>query len=206
MPDARYNELARYVGASRLSKDRLLSTGGRFDMAAEIAREMKRVGAPRPRRCSLPTERIRQVLRRARALADRCEQRISDPARDGGPVPSATNSVMSEFRPSTVIIGGGPATVSDTVRASSVPPAGRRIATHRHHDRGQRHRRRHARCDVRGCRSEASRCAHRRLHGGMKGGPLVITDGASLTPVTGSWLSPTRPRSASATSSVARRA
>lgn len=131
VPDARYTEIAAYVAshsAGLVAKERVLSTGGRYDLAAAIATRMKtRASASSTDALVLPAE----VL-----VANGTDPtKFFDPlalapiaAYRGAPillvsattVPPATASAIAKLRlanPATkVYVGGGINTVSETVR------------------------------------------------------------------------------------------
>jgi putative cell wall-binding protein len=191
VPDARYNDIAAAVGASKVRKDRLLASGNRFDMAAEIAREMKRVSGTTPKTVLVANGADATKFFDALALSPIA-------AANGYPillvdensVPSATRGVIGSLDPDTVIVGGGPATVSSSVQRSL--GAVRWSGSDRY--------------------STATTIASKAIASGMldpmkvgvaaklpdaltggamvgaDNGPLVITNGSSLTPVTGGWL------------------
>jgi hypothetical protein len=192
VPEARYSDLASAVGGGKLSKDRLLATGDRYDMAAEIAREMQRVTGTAPDTVLAANGADATKFFDALALSPIAAANaypILLVTEDS--VPSATNAVMGELGPSTVIVGGGPATVSEGVRSSlgAARWSGRdRYAT--------------ATTIATNAISSGMLDAHATgvaaklpdaLAGGAmvgcEGSPLVITNGESLTSVTGSWIS-----------------
>ena len=161
-------------------------------MAAEIAREVERVGGTTPETVLVANGADPDKFFDALALSPIAANNgypillVSEDA-----VPSATRSVIDGFSPTTVIVGGGPATVSEKIRGQ--------LGATRWSDRDRY--------------STATTIADKAIAAGMldatyvgvaaklpdaltggsmvgvKGGPLVITNGSSLTPVTGNWLS-----------------
>jgi putative cell wall-binding protein/5-hydroxyisourate hydrolase-like protein (transthyretin family) len=191
VPDARYNDLESHVGGGRLSKDRLLSTGGRFDMAAKIAREMKRLqGTPDTVLIANGADATKffDALALSPIAANKGYPILLVNATS---VPSATNSVVNEFSPSTVIVGGGPNTVSDSVKnqlgavrwsdkdrySTATKVASNAIAAN------------YLDATVVGVAAKLPDALTGGSMVGSMGGPLVITNGESLTAVTGNWLS-----------------
>jgi putative cell wall-binding protein len=192
VPDARYNDIARAVGSSRLAKDRLLSSGGRFEMAAKIAREMQRVSGDTPGTVLVANGADSTKFFDALALSPIAAANgypvllVSE-----GSVPPATRSVIDSFDPSTVIVGGGPATVSEGVRRSL---GGVRWSGGDRYSTGTTIASRAISSGM--LEAETVGVAAKlpdaltggSMVGAQGGGPLIITDGASLTPVTGGWL------------------
>lgn len=131
VPDARYAEIAAYVAAhsaGSVAKERVLSTGGRYDLAAAIAMRMKaRASASSTDTLVMPAEVL--VANGADAT------KFFDPlamapiaAYRGTPillvsattVPTATYKAIADLRaanPATAVyVGGGTGTVTDSVR------------------------------------------------------------------------------------------
>ena len=144
VPDARYSDIANYVGWGELSKRRVAGSD-RYSTAAAIAREMRRVKGA-----------TSKVLVANGADSTKFFDALAlSPiaARNGYPiipvsatsVPSASRSILNEIGPSEVIIGGGPATVKSSVKSSiksitGVTPQqwyGARSLLHCDHDRDE---------------------------------------------------------------------
>ncbi len=190
VPDARYSDIATYVGASKLTKDRLLSTGGRYDMAAKISSEMQRLKG-KPSVVLVANGADPTKFFDALALSPIA-------SRNGYPIllvtatsiPPATQSRINAIAPSRVIIGGGPNTVSDTVKKTlsaerwygrsrydtALEIANRAIGAAMLED------------TVAGVAAKLPDALTGGSMVGRKGGVLLLTDGGSLTSVTGSWL------------------
>jgi hypothetical protein len=194
VPDARYDELASYVGASRLYKDRLLSTGNRFDMAVAISRRMEeRSGTP----WGMLVANGADATKFFDALA------LSPIAAHMGypillvqqnAVPSATAHRISEIKADNslaqVVIGGGPATVSDSVQWSlqgvrwSGPDRYTTAIDIANHAIS-------ATWLSNSAVGVAAKLPDALTGGsmvGMQGGVLLVTNGTSLTSATGNWL------------------
>jgi putative cell wall-binding protein len=191
VPDARYDDIANAVGADRLAKDRLLSTGDRYDLAAQIALEMERVGGATPETVLIANGADDTKFFDALALSPIAAAKgypillVSETS-----VPRASNVVLEEFEPATVIVGGGPATVSEQVRTTlgaSRWSGGDRYATATSIATNAMNS---------GMLTAAYPGVAAKLPDALAGGamvgrvgsPLVITDGEALTSVTGSWL------------------
>jgi putative cell wall-binding protein len=122
LPDARFSELDAAAGGV-LEKDRVLSTGDRFDMAAAIARRVKAVGdaesRPRPGVAFVANGADPTRFSDALALAP-----VS--ASTGVPillvqadnVPRATTHALDSLQAQETIIAGGPRTVSVSVASA----------------------------------------------------------------------------------------
>jgi putative cell wall-binding protein len=117
VPDARYDEIVSYVGgAHEVEKDRILSTGGRFEMAAAIADRI--TASYNPDWVLVANGADPAKFFDALALSP-----IS--AYTGYPillvgadtVPSATQNALSGLGDPDIVVGGGPATVSQSVAA-----------------------------------------------------------------------------------------
>ncbi|MDH4140165.1 MAG: cell wall-binding repeat-containing protein, partial [Coriobacteriia bacterium] len=191
VPDARYSEIAAYVGASKLTKDRLLSTGGRYDMAAKIAAEMQRLKG-KPHTVLIANGADASKFFDALALSPIA-------AANGYPIllvtatsiPSATQTRINAIGPATVIVGGGPNTVSESVRKAlgaerwsgrsrydtAIDIANKAIARAMLSD------------SVVGIAAKLPDALTGGSMVGLEGGVLLLTDGASLTTATGNWLS-----------------
>ena len=147
VPDARYNDLAAAVGSDRLTKDRLLATGDRFDMAAEIARDMQRVSGTTPDTVLVANGADMSKFFDALALSPIAAAEaypillVSEDA-----IPRATNAVLGEIKPSAVDRRWRP---GDRLRERAKRSGchtlvGPRPLCDGDHDRIERHRREHA--------------------------------------------------------------
>jgi putative cell wall-binding protein len=192
VPDARYDDIARTAGMGSVAKDRLLATGSRFDLAATIAREMERVSGTTPDTVLVANGADAGKFFDALALSPIA-------ASKGYPIllvnetsiPAATNAYIGEIKPTSVIVGGGPATVSESVRSSLKATrwsAGDRYSTattiaSRAISAG------YLDPQVVGVAAKLPDALTGGSMIGRMGGPLVITNGASLSSPTGAWLS-----------------
>lgn len=124
VPDARYNELAAYVGASKLVKDRITSKGDRYDMAAAIAQRIQNETGRRPRAVLVANGADPSTFTDALSLAPLAMAK-------GYPlllvkqnqVPDVTAQTIAQIRAAGgakdgVYIAGGTLTVSENVRSS----------------------------------------------------------------------------------------
>ncbi len=192
VPDARFSELSAYVGAGKLTKDRLRDSGNRYDMAYTIAQRMKTAnGGVAPDVVLVANGADATKFFDALALSP-----IS--AAQGYPIllvkaneiPSATQSIINSFAPSRVIVGGGPNTVSDGVKNA--------LGAERWYD-GNRYTT--ALRIVGGAIDEewlfadtvgiAAKLPDALTGGsvvGRMGGVLLVTNGTSLTGEVGTWL------------------
>lgn len=118
VPDARYNEIAAAVGAPNVTKDRLLSTGDRYDMAAQIAK----------RRVSVKGGVTTVLVANGADSSKFFDALALSPvaARRGWPIllvgqdriPNATAKQIEAMGTKTIYIGGGSKTVSDAIKKS----------------------------------------------------------------------------------------
>jgi putative cell wall-binding protein len=199
VPDARYAEIESYVGgASTLVKDRVLSTGDRYDMAAAIARRVEAViGTP-------DTALIANGADETKFFDALALSPIT--AQNGYPillvsadsVPAATQSALGDLEPSTIVVAGGPSSVSDNVvdhlqMIEGVGMAERWWGGDRYSTATQI-----ANSSVsRGWLSDSTVAIAAKLPDavtggamvGSRSGPLLITDSSSLSAAPGSWLS-----------------
>ncbi|MDH4140925.1 MAG: cell wall-binding repeat-containing protein, partial [Coriobacteriia bacterium] len=121
VPNARVNEIkaaAQSASGNTVTVDRILATGGRYDLAAAIARRIKQVhGTP-------PVVLVANGADPAKFFDALALSPIA--ASQGYPVllvsadrvPPATSAVIAEFGSPRVIVGGGPNTVTEAVRKS----------------------------------------------------------------------------------------
>ncbi len=119
VPEIRVDELVEYTEGQtgqNVTVDRILASGGRYDLAAAIARRIKQVdGTP-------PVVLVANGADPAKFFDALALSPIA--ASKGYPVllvsankvPPATSAVISEFGSPRVIVGGGPNTVSEAVR------------------------------------------------------------------------------------------
>jgi putative cell wall-binding protein len=124
VPDARYSDLVSYVGfAGTLSKDRIIATGDRYDLAAAVAQRMK----TDPRGWDGANPPVVLIANGADAntffdplalspIAAAKHYPILLVTRTS--IPAVTASTLASFGSPRVIIGGGPATVYDSVKAT----------------------------------------------------------------------------------------
>ena len=88
-------------------------------MAAEIAKEMKRISGTTPKTVLVANGADATKFFDALALSPIAANNAYPILLvDQNAIPTATRAVVNDFKPSTVIVGGGPATVSDGVRSS----------------------------------------------------------------------------------------
>jgi putative cell wall-binding protein len=192
VPDERYGELARHVGAERLRKDRVRATGDRYDLAYGIAQRVRSAnGGVAPETVLVANGADPTTFFDALALSP-----IT--AANGYPIalvaddtiPAQTQRVIDESGPSRVIVGGGPRTVSERVRASL--GAERWYGSTRYSTAT----RIAGNAVSRGMLDStyggvAAKLPDALTGGAMMGrsrGALLVTEGDSLTSVTGSWL------------------
>ena len=193
VPDARLAELvAAGGGPGKVKLDRLLSTGGRYDMAAAIASRMKAVrGAEMPSVALIANGADATKFFDALALSPIA-------AGKGAPillvtadsVPTATQNALNSLKPATKIVGGGPNTVSEKVRVQlgATRWSGRtRYDTAIAIANGAVSKGWLTRANV-GIAAKLPDALTGGSLVGAKGGVLLLTDGATLTPVTQGWL------------------
>ncbi len=193
VPAARLTEIQNAAGgATKVKVDRVLSTGGRYDLAAAIASRMKSVrGAEMPSVALVANGADPSKFFDALALSPIA-------AAKGAPillveankVPPATASALASLTPSLRVVGGGPLTVSEHVRnylgavrwsggdryATAVAIANNAV------DRGWL-----ARYNV----GVAAKMPDALTGGslmGKRGGVLLLSDGRVLSTTTKSWL------------------
>lgn len=117
VPNSVYNELLEWEGPGSLIKHRLVAEGDRYDLAAAIAREVAAVAGDNPD----------TVLIANGADADKFFDALAlSPIASGNgypillvkynSIPAATQNVINSFKPTTIVVGGGAKTVSDTVK------------------------------------------------------------------------------------------
>lgn len=195
VPDARFNDIKTYAGAN-LIKDRILSSGGRFDLSAAIARRIMEVNGAAPEVVLIANGQDAPKFFDALALSPIA-------AANGYPlllvqadnIPNATWNVLDDIADELgdtprVVIGGGSATVSDDVKFEL--GADRWAGTTRYTtaiaiadnavDEGWLSR------ENVGIAAKLPDALTGGAGVGLKGGVLVLTDGAKLTPATATWL------------------
>jgi putative cell wall-binding protein len=193
VPNTRLAELvAAGGGSAKVKLDRILSSGTRYDLAAAISGRMKAVrGGAMPSAALVANGADPDKFFDALALSPIA-------AGKGAPIllvtsdsiPAATANALNSLRPGTIIVGGGPNTVSERVRAAL---RATRWSGRTRYDT--------AIAIANGAVSKG--WLNRRAVGaaavlpdaltggsfvGLKGGVLVLTDGTTLTPATQSWL------------------
>lgn len=195
VPDARFNDIKTYAGAN-LIKDRILSSGGRFDLSAAIARRIMEVNGAAPEVVLIANGQDAPKFFDALALSPIA-------AANGYPlllvqadnIPNATWNVLDDIADELgdtprVVIGGGAATVSNDVMFEL--GADRWAGTTRYTtaiaiadnavDEGWLSR------ENVGIAAKLPDALTGGAGVGLKGGVLVLTDGAKLTPATATWL------------------
>lgn len=197
VPDARYNDLVAAVGSKgKLSKDRILSGGGRFDLSAAIARRIMEVNDGVP-----PVVLIANGMDSTKFFDALALSPIA--ARTGFPlllvsqnaIPDATQDVLDEIWDHVgggeqVIVGGGPNTVSNFVKneLGAVRWSGdTRYTTAIEIANGAVDEGWLDRQNV-GIAAKLPDALTGGAMVGLRGGVLVLTDGAKLTPATRDWL------------------
>lgn len=196
VPDARFNDLKVAVGANgTLAKDRILGTGGRFDLSAAIARRLMQVNDGVPPVVLVANGMDAPKFFDALALSP-IAARNGFPlllvSRDG--VPAATAKVLGEMYAAggepMIVVGGGPNTVSngvlddlgaerwagDTRYTTAIAIADNAVAN----DFLTR--------ESVGIAAKLPDALTGGAMVGLKGGVLVLTDGATVSPATRSWL------------------
>lgn len=120
LPDARLDEIQAHVGASRVTMDRLRRTGDRYDMARAIAQRVREANGDAAPVVTFvangtnPTNFVDALALSAVTAANGYP--IVLVAKDG--VPSASQSAIDEIGSPRLIVGGGPAAVSNSVQLS----------------------------------------------------------------------------------------
>ncbi len=199
VPDARFTELNNAVGGG-LTKDRIAISGSRYDLAAAIAARMKAVAAVTPAKPLPPEAFVANGADPSKFFDALALSPIS--ATRGVPIllvkaneiPGATQTALSSLNPDEVIVGGGPNTVSKTVFNTLDAQFGA--------DRWWGTNRYTTAIDIAeealaegmlepGCIGVAAKLPDALAGGATIGslrGPLVITNGTTLTPETESFL------------------
>jgi Tol biopolymer transport system component len=197
VPDARIAELvAAGGGGSNVMSNRIISTGSRYDLAAAIARRMEHVVEDDPYK-GMP--RIALFANGADPAKFFDALALSPIAsRIGAPillvtatsVPPATAAVVEEIDPITSILGGGPNTVNESVRAElgATRWSGRtRYDTAKAIAEGAAMNGWLTRWYV-GLAAKLPDALTGGSLMGKRNGVLLLTDGENLTPVTRTWL------------------
>lgn len=193
VPDARFTELQQAVGgAGTIQKVRLAEGGTRYDMAAKIARTMRDIDNTTPTTVLVANGADPAKFFDALALSPiSAYQAYPILLVSADAVPAATAGVLSEFDPTRVIVGGGPNTVSETVRTqlgavrwsgSTRYSTALTIADKAVAEAGM------SRAEV-GVAAVLPDALTGGSAIGRAGGVLVLTNGTTLTPETGTWLS-----------------
>jgi putative cell wall-binding protein len=193
VPDARLAELvAAGGGPAKVKIDRIRSTGSRYDLAAAIAARMKAVrGAEMPPVALIANGADPNTFFDALALSPIATGK-------GAPillvtadtVPAATAASLNALKPTTIIVGGGPNTVRESVRASL---GATRWSGRTRYDtaiaiangavgKGWLNRK------TIGIAAKLPDALTGGTLAGVRGGVMVLTDGTTLTPATQSWL------------------
>ncbi len=198
VPNARINDIKAYVGASNIAvADRLLATGGRYDLARAIAKRMKQVADADPDKDMPDAVLFANGADSTKFFDALALSPIS--AHTGTPillvsvdkVPPATTAAIADLgAPSTRIVGGGPNTVSNAVLAAlgadrwygqtrydtAIKIADNAVAE------GLLTR------QAVGIAAKLPDALTGGAFVGREGGVLLITDGSTLTPATKNWL------------------
>lgn len=197
VPDTCIAELvAAGGGSAKVTADRVLSTGGRYDLSRAIALRMRAVAAVDPAKTMPSTALFANGADPTKSFDALALSPIA--SAKGAPillvtatsVPQATAATINDLKPSTKIVGGGPNTVSETVRTQL---GATRWSGRTRYDT--------AIAIANGAVSKgwlvpsqaglAAKLPDALTGGsfmGRKGGVLLLTDGAALTPVTKTWL------------------
>jgi len=197
VPDARLAELVAAGGGSgKVTLDRILRTGGRYDLAAAIALRMQTVAAGDPAKTMPKVALFANGADNNKFFDALALSPIS--AGTGAPillvtatsVPPATAGAVKSLAPTTKIVGGGPNTVSEAVRAQL---GATRWSGQSRYDT--------AIAIANGAVSKgwftrayvglAAKLPDALTGGSLVGwrkGVLLLTDGTTLTPVTKTWL------------------
>lgn len=197
VPDARVNDIKAYAGASNVTSDRILKGGGRYDLARAIAKRMREVDQADPDKDMAPAVLFANGADSSKFFDALALSPIS--AANGipillveyGKVPAATTAAITELgSPTKRIVGGGPKTVSETVRkqlgATRWDGATRYDTATRIADsaRAQGWLDR----EVVGIAAKLPDALTGGSTVGLDGGVLLITDGSKLSSATKTWL------------------
>jgi DNA-binding beta-propeller fold protein YncE len=197
VPNARVAELVAAGGGSgTVATDRILATGNRFDLARAIALRMRGVAAADPAK-TMPKVALFANGADVTKFFDALALSPISGAR-GAPIllvtatsiPPATAAALADLAPTTRIVGGGPNTVSETVRSQlgATRWSGRtRYDTAIAIANGAVAKGWLGRSTV----GIAAKLPDALTGGSLVGkrtGVLVLTDTASLTPATKTWL------------------
>ncbi len=191
VPDARVNEIKAAVGASNVTVERILATGGRYDLAAAIAERMRQVTGEKPDVVLIANGADPSKFFDALALSPiAANKHYPILLVSATKVPPATQSELAKLDPDRVIIGGGPNTVSNTVKSKLGAERwdGRTRYTTALSIANKAMAEGWLGC---GCTGIAAKLPDALTGGSMvgrMGGVLVLTDGASLTAETRTWL------------------
>ncbi len=197
VPDARINEIKAYAGAASVTSDRLLATGGRYDLARAIANRMKIVAATDPDKTLPDIVLFANGADQSKFFDALALSPIA--AAQGAPillvkadsVPPATTVAIADLgNPPTRIVGGGKNTVSESVR---IALGATRWSGRSRYDTaiaiangavsvGWLNR------QTVGVAAKLPDALTGGSFVGRKGGVLLLTDGGTLTAATNAWL------------------
>ncbi len=200
VPDSVFNELKTYVEANTsggtLLKDRIVTSGDRYDLAAAIARRMKTKSGGDPAWALVANgadpEKFFDPLALSTVSASKDYPILLVREDD---VPGATRSVLGELGNPDVVVGGGPATVSNSV----VGTLDTQVGTVERWSGSDRYLTATTIADKaigKGWLTDDLVGVAAKLPDALSGGAtigqlrgvLVITNGQTLTPATGNWL------------------
>ncbi len=201
VPDARYNDLKAYVGSAGTLKKHRVAGADRFSTAAAIAYDMRaQKGTP-------------SVVLIANGADDTkfFDALALSPiaAQNGYPivpvsatsVPSASEAVLRAFKPATVIIGGGPNTVTSSVKSRLKSITGKNPEQWYGNDRystaaviaGKAVDTKHwLSADAVGVAAKLPDALTGGSMVGKKNGVLLVTDGSKLSAAPKSWITSKR--------------
>lgn len=196
VPDARVNEILAYCGAgSKLTSERVLAGGSRYDLAAAIARRMvDEMGVPSTVLVANGADQTKFFD--ALSLSPLSYyQEFPILLVEANAIPAATQATIDELKKANpaldVIVGGGAKTVSDTVKgklgatrwAGSTRYSTATTIADNAIDMGW------LSATSVGVAAKLPDALTGGTFLGSRGGVLVLTDGASLSDEAGSWLS-----------------
>jgi putative cell wall-binding protein len=201
VPDSIYDEIDQLVelpgGGGIFSKHRIIATGDRYDLAAAIALDMwANKGGATPSRVLIANGEDPEKFFDALALSP-ISSSMAFPILLVGEdhVPSATTSALNALGNPDLAIGGGPATVSNSVMSQLDAANGTTLrwwGTDRYRTAidiaNNAYAWSYAEKDRVGVAAKLPDALTGGATMGMLDGTIVITDGNTLTPATGSWL------------------
>jgi putative cell wall-binding protein len=201
VPDSVFDDLKTYVEANTsggtLAKDRIVATGDRYDLAAEIARRMKTRTGGSPAWALVANGADAEKFFDPLALSTVAASKdypillVSETS-----VPSATRDALTDLGNPDVVVGGGPATVSNSV----VGTLDTQVGTVERWWGNDRYLTAVAVADEaigKGWLTDDLVGLSAKLPDALSGGAMIgqlrgtllVTDGQSLTPAAGNWLS-----------------